>query len=126
MPAAPIIGLIFVFKNRFINLANSTPPIVSKINAIRPIPIIRSVSTRTNASARILNEIVMPSSRVIRFASSFCAVWESAGSTPHSRIRFPNIRNPTSATDAGEISPTMIVTTIGNAILVVLDTFFGL
>ena len=64
-----IVGLIFVFKNRFINLANSTPPIVSKINAIRPIPIIRSVSTRTNASARILNEIVMPSSRVIRFAS---------------------------------------------------------
>ena len=87
---------------------------------------IRTVSIRTKASALMLKEIVIPNSSVIRFASSFCAVSDMDCSTPHSRIRFPNIRKPTRATDAGEIRPTIIVTIIGKAIFVVLETAFGL
>ena len=71
IPAAPIIGLIFSLRNRFNILANSTPPMVSNTKAIRPIPMIISVSTLTNASARMLKEIVIPSSRVIKLASPF-------------------------------------------------------
>ena len=48
----------------------------------------------------------------------FCAVSLRVFSTPHSRSRLPNIRKPTSATLAGATSPAMMVTTMGNKILV--------
>ena len=43
--------------------------------------------------------------------------------TPHSRIKFPNIRKPISATERGDIIPVIIVTIIGNKIFVLLETF---
>ena len=81
---------------------------------------------RTNASALILKEMVIPKSSVIKLASSFCAVLDRLFNTPHSLTRLPNIRKPTSATDDGEMKPTMMVTMMGNAIFVPLDTETGL
>ena len=109
-------------RNKFNSLAKKTPPAVSKINATRPSARISSVSGRTNLSAVIWPATVRPSTIVIRFASTFCAVSDRAFSTPHSRSRLPNMRKPTSATLAGATSPASIVTTIGNKILVVLLT----
>ena len=46
-----------------------------------------SVLSCTNFSPVIVLAIVIPSSMVTRFASSFCAVCDKLLSTPHSRIR---------------------------------------
>ena len=80
------------------------------------------MSGRTNLSAVICPATVRPSTTVIRFASTFWAVSLSAFSTPHSRSRLPNIKKPTSATLAGATMPAMIVTTMGNRILVSWET----
>ena len=64
----------------------------------------------------------MPSRMVIRLARTFWAVSDRESRTPHSRIRLPNIRKPISATASGATRPTMTVTTMGNRILVVLET----
>ena len=76
------------------------------------------VSGRTNLSAVICPATVSPSSRVMRFASTFWAVSLREFSTPHSRSRLPNIKKPTSATLAGATRPATTVTTTGNRILV--------
>ena len=104
IPAAPTIGFIFFFKNRFKSLANITPPTVSNTKANRPRLIISSVTGVKKSSAFMLNAIVMPSSRVMRFESTLLAVSERLLSTPHSLIRLPNIKKPTSAMDAGAIT----------------------
>ena len=80
------------------------------------------VSGRTNLSAVICPATVRPSTMVMRFASTFWAVSLSTFSTPHSRSRLPNIKKPTSATLAGATMPAMIVTTMGNRILVSWET----
>ena len=72
---------------------------VSMTKAKSPITRISKVSFVTNCSARMLKEMVIPRSRVIRFARIFWAVSDRVPRTPHSRIRLPNMRNPTSATD---------------------------
>ena len=97
----------------------------SKIKAKSPSPMIISVCKLTNWSAFMEKEIVIPRTSVIRFASVVCAVSERLFKQPHSRIRFPNIRNPTRATDAGATSPATNVTMIGKAILVNRLTFPG-
>ena len=66
-----------------------------------------------------------PKSSVMRFASVFCAVSEREFVTPHSRMRFPNIRKPTRATDFGATMSAMIVTRIGKSILTALLTCFA-
>lgn len=126
MPAAPIIGLIFLpfFKKRFKNFAKRTPPAVSKMNATRPSPIIISVSFVRKYSACIFVAIVMPKNSVIRFARIFCAVSESESKTPHSLIKLPNIKNPISATLRGETIPVIMVITIGKRIFVRLEIDF--
>ena len=125
MPAAPIIGLIFFLANRLMSLPNSTPPNVSNMNAIRPSPRIISVSGTRKLSACMRTATVSPSSRLMRFASTFCAVSDRLRSTPHSRSRLPNIRKPTSATLCGDTMPAITVTTIGNRIRVVFVIFPG-
>ena len=57
--------------NRLRNLANITPPTVSKINANRPSSMIISVPQDRNISACIWVATVMPSTMVMRFASTF-------------------------------------------------------
>ena len=42
--------------------------------------------------------------------------WLRVFNTQHSRSRLPNMRKPTSATDWGEIIPTIMVTAMGNEI----------
>ena len=122
MPQAPIIGLILFFRNRFRSLANRTPPTVSKTKATRPRSRIKIVCTFRKFSARICEATVIPRRRVIRFASVPCAVSERLSRTPHSRIRLPNIRKPTSATLLGAIRPATIVMQTGNRIRAVLET----
>ena len=73
-------------------------------------------------AVNIREAMVSPSRMVIRFARTFCAVSDREFSTPHSRIRFPNMRNPISATAWGATRPTMTVTVMGNRIFVVLET----
>ena len=83
---------------------------------------IRMVLILTKASARILKEIVIPRSRVIRLVSVVWAVSDSVPKTPHSLSRFPNMRKPTREMDAGAMKPTIMVTVMGNAIRTILDT----
>ena len=126
MPAAPTIGLTFFLLNRLRSFANITPAMESNTNATRPRPMMMSVFRFTNWSARMENEIVMPSSSVMRFASVFCAVSERRSRQPHSRRRLPNIRKPTSETDIGAMKPAMMVTRIGKQMRSVRETFLGL
>jgi hypothetical protein len=81
-----------------------TPPIVSNMKANKPNTMILIVSTDTKTSAFMLADMVIPKSKVIRFAKEFCAVSDRDLKTPHSLIRFPNIKNPTKDTDAGALS----------------------
>jgi len=122
MPAAPIMGLTFFLVKRFMILPKITPPAVSKINAARPSARIMAVLSVMKDAACMLAATVMPSIRVIRFASTFCAVSEREPSTPHSRMRLPNIRKPTSATERGAKMPAMTVTMIGKRIFVDCET----
>ena len=66
----------------------------------------------------------MPRKMVMRLASTFCAVSEREFSTPHSRMRLPNIKKPTKLTDSGATAPAMMVITMGKRILVILRTGF--
>ena len=83
------------------------------------------VSILINCAAVICPAIEMPRKMVTRFASTFCAVSERESSTPHSRMRLPNIKNPTSETAVGAKIPAMSVMMIGNRIRVVLETAFA-
>ena len=94
----------------------------SSTKANRPRPRIRKVAGWTNLSACMEKEMEMPSSRVMRLASSFWAVWDRVFSTPHSRIRLPNMRKPTSATEEGATSPATTDTRMGNRIRIRRDT----
>ncbi len=60
MPAAPIMGLTFFFRNRFKNFAARTPAAVSRINATRPMAMTRSVTGWTNRSPVMVAEIERP------------------------------------------------------------------
>ena len=84
-----------------------------------------SVCGFRNCTACMLNAMEMPRKIVMRFASTFCAVSDSEFNTPHSRIRLPNIRKPTSATAFGAKMPVMIVMTMGKRMRVVLEICFG-
>ncbi|MNE66795.1 hypothetical protein D3C80_1623680 [compost metagenome] len=110
--------------NILISFANITPPNVSKMKATNPKPMIISVSNFTNRSAVMVLAILIPNKMVTRLANSFCAERDSLFNTPHSRIRFPNIRNPISAIDEGAIIPAMSVTIIGKRIRAVRETGF--
>ena len=125
MPAAPIMGLIFCLANRLYTLATSTPPMVSNTKATSPSARIIRVCRFKKYSACILDATVSPSSRVMRFASTFCAVSDRLSSTPHSRMRLPNIKKPTSATLRGTNSPATMVIMMGNRIFAVLLTCFS-
>ena len=63
---------------------------------------------------------------VTRLASTFCAVSDSEFSTPHSRIRLPNIRKKISSADPGATNAAIIRITMGNRIFVRLLTAAGL
>lgn len=84
-------------------------------------------SLRINkVSAFILKAMVIPRSRETRLERTFCAVSERLFSTPHSRSRLPNIRNPTRETDIGATSPATKVTTMGKMIFAFLETLTAL
>ncbi len=74
IPAAPIMGLIFSFRNKFMIFASITPEKVSKMNAQSPSPIIIRVWTVMKFSAFIVNAMVMPKNSVTRFVSTSFAV----------------------------------------------------
>ena len=128
MPAAPIMGLIFFPSGRKIlkSFAIRTPPIVSKINANKPSPKISSVPTLQISAAFMVNATVIPRSNVTKFAKIFCAVSDKLSKTPHSLIKLPNIKKPIRAAAPGAIKPVIIVTKMGNKILVSLETALGL
>ena len=72
----------------------------------------------------IWKAMVIPRNMVMRLASTFCAHSERESSTPHSRMRFPNIRNPIrDAAEGTKIQVTMEIR-MGNRIFVVFDTVF--
>ena len=126
IPAAPTIGLIFTFLNRFRNLAKSTPPMVSMTNATSPKAMIMRVWRFQNWSAVILTEMVSPRRIETRLTSSFCAELLSLSRTPHSLRRLPNIRNPTRGREAGAMNPATTMMMIGNRILVSFETLDAL
>ena len=68
----------------------------------------------------------MPRTSVMRFASMFCADSLRLFSTPHSRMRLPNMRKPMSSADLGAIAPAIIVTIIGKSMRVSFETEAGL
>ena len=89
---------------------------MSNTKANRPSARISSVSTRRNLSATIVPPMVMPSRIVTRLASSFWAVLLRRSSTPHSRMRLPNMRLPTSGALIGTMMPATAVTMMGKRI----------
>ena len=54
------------------------------------------------------------------------ALLDRLSKTPHSLIKLPNIKKPTSDTDSGARSPATIVIAIGKIIFVPFETCFGL
>src|SRR5690606_3670830 len=85
--------------------------------------IIIRLSILINLSAVIVLAIVIPRRIVTKLDSSFCAERDNLFKTPHTRIKFLNIRNPISTSDEGAIIPAAIVITIGNAIRAFLEIF---
>ena len=113
-------------RNRFISLANITPPMVSNTKATRPRPMMTTVPTVKKAPAFILAAMVRPSTMVIRLARVVWAVWERLSSFRHSRSRLPNISMPTRETEAGATKPAITITMIGNRMRVRRETDCGL
>ena len=70
----------------------------------------------------IIGAIESPSNNVIRGERTFCAAFDKESRTSHSLRRLPNMSIPTKAAESGAIREHMIVTAIGNTILVNLDT----
>ena len=68
--------------------------------------------------------MVRPRKSVIRLASTFCAVSDREFSTPHSRIRLPNIKKPISEAALGAISAAMTVMMMGKRMRVRRETSF--
>ncbi len=73
-----------------------------------------SVCMFTNESPTIVAPIVSPNSMVVTLATSFAADLTSRSTTPDSRIRLPNMRNPISGLACGAIIPVIRVAAIGN------------
>ena len=109
-------GLIFSFRNRFMNLASSTPPAVPKPKATTPMPIMARVLGLRKVVPVAVAPTLMPRKMVTMFISSFCMVLLSRSSTPHSLARLPNIRQAISGAAEGTSRATNTVTTTGNRI----------
>jgi hypothetical protein len=86
------------------------------MNATSSMANIIRVRTSRNASAAMVEPIVIPSSSVTKFASSFFAAGDRRSGTPHTRMRFPNMRAPISVTLMGAIMLAISVIIIGNNI----------
>ena len=121
-PAEPISGLIFppVILQR--SLPKSTPPMVPKINAVRPRATILMVVTFKNASALVVAPTEVPSRITTIYIRALLAVSASCFTTPLSRNRLPNISIPTRGAVDGRIRHTTMVTMMGNRIFSSLDT----
>ena len=66
----------------------------------------------------------LPRAIIGLIASVVCAVSDIVFNTPHSRIRFPNIKKPIRETERGATIPATTVIRTGNKILVIFETFF--
>ena len=115
-------GLTLPFVSIYIRSPKRRPPIVEKQNAISPSTTIPIVCADKKLSATAVAPTVTPRNIVTMFISSFCAVLQSLSHTPDSLNRLPSIRQPTSETASGMMSPTTIVTIIGKRIFAVFDT----
>ena len=123
-PAEPISGLILLspFEKKFITLASSTPPAVPIAKAITPSTRMNSVRGLRNASAVAVAPTVRPRKMTTMFISSFCTVFDRRSTTPHSFIRLPSMRQPTSGAADGSSSAMITVMISGKRIFSVFDT----
>ena len=119
IPQAPSIGfsLLSFFRNRFKNFAKRTPQTISPTKAIRPRSIIERVWRCKNSFPRIEAPTERPKSKVTMFAISFCADFVIFSKMPLSFIRLPSIKKPISGEACGTIMLTMMVVSIGKAII---------
>ena len=109
-------------RKRFTIFTKITPEKVSNTKAKSPKAIIISVSILMSFTPSIMGAIDRPRSSVTRGERTSFAAEARLSSTPHSLRRLPNISMPTRAADSGAIREQMIVTAMGNMILVFLDT----
>lgn len=113
-----------IFCTTRLAIGNAEIPLaVSPANATSPRIIIRNVCVVRKFSAVMLAPTLIPSRSVTMFESSFCATEESFSNTPHSRSRFPNIRNPIRAATSGIRMLTAIVAATGNEIIIHFGMF---
>ena len=104
------------------NLASSTPPAVPRQKAMTPSTRMPSVRKFRNASAVAVAPTVRPRKITTMFISSFCTVLLRRSTTPHSFIRLPSIRQPTSGIALGSSRAMTTEMMIGKRIRSVFDT----
>ena len=125
MPAAPIMGFSFRFRNRLIAFAESTPTAVSRMKATSPMERMRIVWGWMNRSPVMVAEMASPRRMVTMLASSFWAPLASRSTTPLSRRRLPNMRKPISDAEGGANIPAARVMPMGKRIFAFLGTGFS-
>ncbi|SCJ53256.1 Uncharacterised protein [uncultured Blautia sp.] len=121
-PAEPMRGLIFSLRNRFMNLASSTPPAVPKLKATMPMAMMARVRGLRKVFPVAVAPTETPRKMVTMLMSSFCTVLLSRSVTPHSRNRLPSIKQAISGAAEGTSRATNTVTTMGNTIFSFLET----
>ncbi len=124
-PAAPTSGLIFSVRNKFMNLANNTPPAVAMANDNAPSPKICSDWERKNVSACVLAPTEKPSKIVTMSIIAVRAVLASRSVTILSFSRLPKNSMPNSTIAPGAISVQIKKAATGKIIFSRLETFRG-
>ena len=94
-------GFIFSFRNLFIIWTVRIPPKVHITKSIRPKAKIKSGFQLRKTCACIVAPTERPSKMVTMFIRECCAVSDSRFTTPHTRIKLPNINIPIRGATAG-------------------------
>ena len=122
-PAEPIRGLILAPGNRFMILAMSTPEAVPMEKAMAPRKSMPRVEGMRNFSVLIWAPTPRPRKMVTMLSRAFWAVVDSRSTTPHSRIRLPNMKKPMSGAAEGSRTTHSPRTTSGKTIFSTLPTW---
>ena len=121
-PAEPMRGLILPPEVLYMMMPPRRPPTVEMPKATRPSTTILMVSQFRKFWATMVAPTEVARKMVTMFIRAFWAVSERRSVTPHSRNRFPNIRQPIRGAVEGRSRITKVATTMGKMIFSVLET----
>ena len=106
----------------YITRPPARPPTVEMLKAIKPRTMILMVSRFRKFCATMVAPTLVARKMVTMFISAFWAVSERRSVTPHSRKRFPSMRQPIRGAVEGRSKITKVATTMGKMIFSVLET----